>query len=310
MKRGILALLVLALVAAIPAVSVASILVQDHAGYTITAGAPRAGNGGPFVMGWTTGTPSSPYGSFDTYCVEEGEYITLGGTYYVGNPTTPTVTGLGYASVRTGRGLSGYTAWLYTMARGHDLWQLPSEMGTIDATDTQYLQQAIWAGMLGTKQGSTYENWGVGRATTTGQPYDGAEFAISAWTEYAARGISFADFLLSGWDGEATGLSPGTKATTTDQISKMMSHTGDVVVLNMYTLDGVDAQDQLGLTLGDGDPPVPEPATIVIWSLLGMGSWLGMRVWRQRRGGPVGRQPWSNENRTAIHDIIARGTTR
>ncbi|MCG2682862.1 MAG: hypothetical protein L6306_04525 [Planctomycetales bacterium] len=54
---------------------------------------------------------------------------------------------------------------------------------------------------------------------------------------------------------------------------------------------------------------VPEPATIIVWSLLGAGSWLGMRVWR-RRGGPVGRQHWSNENRTAIHQIIARGTPR
>jgi hypothetical protein len=31
----------------------------------------------------------------------------------------------------------------------------------------------------------------------------------------------------------------------------------------------------------------PEPATIVVWSLLGVGSWLGTRVWRRRN--PVGR---------------------
>jgi hypothetical protein len=47
---------------------------------------------------------------------------------------------------------------------------------------------------------------------------------------------------------------------------------------------------------------IPEPATFLVWSLLGMASWLGMRVWRRRI--PVGRQPWSNENRAAIHDII------
>jgi hypothetical protein len=56
--------------------------------------------------------------------------------------------------------------------------------------------------------------------------------------------------------------------------------------------------------------PIPEPATIIVWSLLGVGSWLGMRVVRRRRGGPVGRQPWSPENRQAIHDIIARGARR
>ena len=50
---------------------------------------------------------------------------------------------------------------------------------------------------------------------------------------------------------------------------------------------------------------IPEPATILIWSLLGAGSWLGMRVWGQRRR-PVGRQPWSPEARQAIYDIVGR----
>ncbi|MFZ1932255.1 MAG: hypothetical protein WCB27_04445 [Thermoguttaceae bacterium] len=49
---------------------------------------------------------------------------------------------------------------------------------------------------------------------------------------------------------------------------------------------------------------VPEPATMIVWSLLGVASWLGTRVWRQGRR--VGRQPWSNENRTAILEIIAK----
>jgi len=55
--------------------------------------------------------------------------------------------------------------------------------------------------------------------------------------------------------------------------------------------------------------PVPEPATIIVWSLLGAGGWLGIRVVR-RRGGSGGRQPWSNENRTAILEVIARGVPR
>jgi hypothetical protein len=46
---------------------------------------------------------------------------------------------------------------------------------------------------------------------------------------------------------------------------------------------------------------VPEPATIVVWSLLGAGSWLGMRVWRR----DTGRRPWPPETRQAIHDIIS-----
>jgi hypothetical protein len=59
----------------------------------------------------------------------------------------------------------------------------------------------------------------------------------------------------------------------------------------------------------DFEVVTPEPATIIVWSLLGAGSWLGVRVWR-RRGQPVGRQPWSDENRQAIHEIIARGEHR
>ena len=56
------------------------------------------------------------------------------------------------------------------------------------------------------------------------------------------------------------------------------------------------------------DPAVPEPATLIVWSLLGGASWLGMRVVRQGRR--VGRQAWSDENRRAIHEIIDRGTHR
>jgi hypothetical protein len=61
---------------------------------------------------------------------------------------------------------------------------------------------------------------------------------------------------------------------------------------------------------------VPEPGTLIIWSLLGAGSWLGMRVWR-RRGPSLGyetssavesaRQSWSPETRQAIHEMIACG---
>ncbi len=50
--------------------------------------------------------------------------------------------------------------------------------------------------------------------------------------------------------------------------------------------------------------PIPEPATLIVWSLLGGASWLGMRV--VQRGRRVGRQPWSEENRAAILAIIGK----
>jgi hypothetical protein len=80
-----------------------------------------------------------------------------------------------------------------------------------------------------------------------------------------------------------------------------------------------NSQDQLFLSTVEsgGSGAVPEPATIIVWSLLVTSSWLGMRVWRRRgRIGvtadvsspamPTARRPWSPEARQAIHEIIAR----
>jgi hypothetical protein len=58
---------------------------------------------------------------------------------------------------------------------------------------------------------------------------------------------------------------------------------------------------------------IPEPASILIWSLFGLGTMFGLRVWR-RRGIAVPatptRQPWSDESRMAIHQMIERGYRR
>ena len=50
---------------------------------------------------------------------------------------------------------------------------------------------------------------------------------------------------------------------------------------------------------------VPEPASLLIWSLLGTGA-AGLGVWRRRRRGTI----WSEQNRQAIHQIIERGNRR
>jgi hypothetical protein len=69
--------------------------------------------------------------------------------------------------------------------------------------------------------------------------------------------------------------------------------------------------DSLTITLANGDSAhvnfeaaVPEPATLLVWSLLGATSWLGMRVWRG--GQRVSRRAWSPENRQAIMAVIDR----
>jgi hypothetical protein len=75
-------------------------------------------------------------------------------------------------------------------------------------------------------------------------------------------------------------------------------------------IDGLD-RDLWSANFGSSpleNAEVPEPATLIIWSLLGAGSWLGMRV--AQRGRRVGRQPSSFENREAIHEIVSRGMPR
>ena len=62
---------------------------------------------------------------------------------------------------------------------------------------------------------------------------------------------------------------------------------------------------------GSATAVIPEPTTIAVWSLLGL-CWAGMGVWRRRgrRGVELdavrGRQGWTEENRTAIRQMLDR----
>jgi len=61
-------------------------------------------------------------------------------------------------------------------------------------------------------------------------------------------------------------------------------------------------------------PPIPEPATIAIWGLLGL-CWAAFRVRQRRRkvalldpavAGPQVRRSWPEQNRVAIHEMLDR----
>ncbi|MBN2475902.1 MAG: hypothetical protein JXB62_14920 [Pirellulales bacterium] len=95
-------------------------------------------------------------------------------------------------------------------------------------------------------------------------------------------------------------------APTTVQIRFSASGVGDNVgmLLDNVMVDNVK------------DDVIPEPASVAIWSLIGL-SWIGFGAWRRRRNamarlGGDGGQPtgWSDANRTAIHQIIERGRMR
>ena len=68
---------------------------------------------------------------------------------------------------------------------------------------------------------------------------------------------------------------------------------------------------------------LPEPATLAVWSLIGL-CWAGVSCWRQRRGASRSelhwnrrptrhsrvRPPWPEHVRTAVREIIDRGCPR
>lgn len=62
---------------------------------------------------------------------------------------------------------------------------------------------------------------------------------------------------------------------------------------------------------GSQGVPTPEPASLIIWGLLGTG-WVGINMLRGRRGmigGSKKSRPWSPEPREAIRRIVLRGPT-
>jgi hypothetical protein len=83
----------------------------------------------------------------------------------------------------------------------------------------------------------------------------------------------------------------------------------DPKIAVLTTVTGGPAQDQWVYIPHEGGNIVPEPASLLIWSLLGLGS-TGLAVWsRRRRGGltETGEPRWSRENREAILSLIDRG---
>ena len=76
----------------------------------------------------------------------------------------------------------------------------------------------------------------------------------------------------------------------------------------------VDGLENAGVTLLLGldgqrrkSHRMPEPASLMIWTVLAAAGF-GLRFWQRR--GSTEPTPWSDKNRTAIHQIIQRGPSR
>jgi hypothetical protein len=200
---------------------------------------------GPYLL--TPMGGGAPAGSFGTFCVELHENFSDGALYTVSGVSNQTT---------SGKSLSGYTAWLYSMFRTQDGLSLP-----FTATSQNYdlLQQAIRAGMVGT-------SGTVGGAD--------AEYAISNWAAYEQIGIGLSNFITSAWGG------------TTDLAAKL-GCLGSVKVLNLVgpTPDRADpAQDQLALVpQSQPQAQVPEPASLVVWGMLAPMAWGWQRFRKGRK---------------------------
>jgi hypothetical protein len=119
--------------------------------------------------------------------------------------------------------------------------------------------------------------WGMHFADITNADKRGA-FQLVLWELSYDHGTGgFSDGLLraSGSSNELT--------IATSWLADSLST--DPRLANLKALSDDSHQDQVGEVPGSSSNEVPEPTTLVVWLLLGMGTCLGQRVWRRRRAG-------------------------
>lgn len=240
------------------------------------------GSEGPFKMEYygTTKTATTRDASKDfwTYCVERAEFFSPGSYYQFA------VNDAQNLSSNTGRRLTGYSAWVYNKFRAGEI-PIGTLTGHTATGDYNTVQLAIWAGVIGQNADvslqanigkivlADWNSYSSGITATVvrsnNKPFQGAEWGYSPantaamWNQFDALGLGWDDFQNSTWFGSYGYVSTG----------------GTPVVL----LFNNGVQDFLG-TIGNvviEENGVPEPASLIVWSLLGC---LGVSLaWRRRR---------------------------
>ena len=163
------------------------------------------------------------------------------------------------------RNLKGYAAWVY------DVWRA-KEGSIASAADKMAFQKAIWAGISS------------GAVNTSGSEYY-AEYGsnITVWTPYQGLGtsnnidIDYATFVA------ANGLG-----------GNGLNYTADYYFVDLGSSGGAQAQ----FLNGPEFPGIPEPASLIIWSVAGGLGAAGLGLRKRPRG------RWSDENRQAIMDVV------
>jgi regulator of sigma D len=156
---------------------------------------------------------------------------------HIGYGGTYVVDGLTTATVSSNQALTPFVAWLYDSFVNHTL----NNFSYSSATDANILQYDIW-----THLNPAYTDAQIG--SVGGQTFAGNAKLIGWMNDYTS----------SGWG----------------------STLGDVLIINLGNVGdhgAANAQDQLVLVQRPHDAPLPEPASIVVWSLLGCATIVGLR---------------------------------
>ncbi len=239
--------------------------------------------GGEFAMMVSGNSAPLANGMFYTFCADPTEFINTGTNYTVAKVAN--ANDLGYS-------LSNFGKWIYYEfsqgGYGSGAGLIPGHL-TLTADLAGAIQEGIWSQLTNGSQ---------------------TALQISGWT----TPDNYKNTIWPAWQNEydAWVTSVGGSANADADLK-------DVGIAQLQLVQQGSAnqnvQNQMVLSLNVTPTSlVPEPAAIVIWSLLGAGSWLGIKVWR-RRGPALGdeisrpaRQPWSPEARQAIHELIAHGS--
>jgi hypothetical protein len=290
MKRALLPLIVVLAVFGIVQIAAASVInVGDQASVALWPYAPSDQAEGPFVVrDLNTG-----YSAL-TFCVQQNNYFwgtDTGSTFTVGNLSSAATTYNTSGGTVAVKQLSDYGAWVDDQFNRLALHYGISVNGILSSAPTgltwgqvfNAYQEAIWAGMVG----PTGTVGGGDSELYTTSSYSNIHDTGNLSTDTAifhTLGIDYYDFLTA---------SPAPTPAAT------------VINFDPYYDSGYEmGQNQVVPILlpgGQGTArPVPEPATLLIWGLGGLGAAGAMAASRRKQ--PRGR--WSEENRRAIYDIV------
>jgi len=214
----------------------------------------------------------SPYTAvvdrFFTFCVETNQTFSPGTVYDIRD--------LSGTSWNTTKAMTGYAAWVFDKFQQNVVSLNPRAPNDTQKAKLATYQKAIWAGMVGFTDTNTDSVWQtsealgeVGGGTSQYHVKFGLDWDSDA-DEYSTAGILYSAFLLDATNWAWAG------ANEYDMLRRFNGYQ----LINVQTDSAGQAQDQM-IAYGGPTGGVPEPATIVVWSLLAGAA--GVAALRRRR---------------------------